>query len=104
VIEHVGGLQTQFASSGYVGLWTRVAGFDRAGLTEALEGRRVIRASLMLTTIHTRRFSYMSTTAAIVAASTLTAYRPSPHGTNIGGAQTPSTAWIRPVRTASQNA
>jgi hypothetical protein len=51
-IEQVGGLQTQYAPSGYVGLWTRLAGFRRAALTEALEDRTVIQATLMRTTIH----------------------------------------------------
>ncbi len=36
-IEQVGGLQTQYAPSGYVGLWTRLARFDRDALTRALE-------------------------------------------------------------------
>jgi len=48
----VGGLQTQYAPSGYVGLWTRVAGFVRDDLTRALEDRSLIQASLMRTTIH----------------------------------------------------
>jgi hypothetical protein len=52
VIEQVGGLQTQYAPSGYVGLWTRLAGFERATLTRALEDRSVIQATLMRTTIH----------------------------------------------------
>jgi hypothetical protein len=51
-IEQVGGLQTQYAPSGYVGLWTRVAGFRRDALTVALEERTVIQATLMRTTIH----------------------------------------------------
>ena len=51
-VEHVGGLQTQYAPSGYVGLWTRVAGFAREDLTRALEDRSLIQASLMRTTIH----------------------------------------------------
>jgi len=51
-IEQVGGLQTQYAPSGYVGLWTRVAGFARGSLTRALEDRSVIQATLMRTTIH----------------------------------------------------
>ena len=51
-IDQVGGLQTQYAPSGYVGLWTRLAGFDRGALTAALEDRSVIQASLMRTTIH----------------------------------------------------
>jgi len=51
-VEQVGGLQTQYAPSGYVGLWTRVAGFQRDDLTRALEDRSLIQASLMRTTIH----------------------------------------------------
>jgi len=51
-IEQVGGLQTQYAPSGYVGLWTRVAGFRRSDLTAALEDRTIVQASLMRTTIH----------------------------------------------------
>jgi len=51
-IEQVGGLQTQYAPSGYVGLWTRLGAFDRGALTIALEDRSVIQASLMRTTIH----------------------------------------------------
>jgi len=35
-----------------VGLWTRVAGFQRDDLTRALEDRSLIQASLMRTTIH----------------------------------------------------
>ena len=46
------GLQTQYAPSGYVGLWTRVAGFERDDLTRALEDRTLVQASLMRTTIH----------------------------------------------------
>jgi hypothetical protein len=51
-LEQVGGLQTQYAPSGYVGLWTRLAGFEREMLTRALEDRSVIQATLMRTTIH----------------------------------------------------
>src|SRR6476659_6654627 len=51
-IEQVGGLQTQYAPSGYVGLWTRLSGFRREALTEALEDRSVIQATLLRTTIH----------------------------------------------------
>jgi hypothetical protein len=51
-IEQVGGLQTQYAPSGYVGLWSRVAGFERDALTRALEDRSVVQATLMRTTIH----------------------------------------------------
>jgi Winged helix DNA-binding domain len=51
-VEQVGGLQTQYAPSGYVGLWTRLAGFERDALTRALEDRSVVQATLLRTTIH----------------------------------------------------
>lgn len=51
-MEQVGGLQTQYAPSGYVGLWTRLAGFRRHDLTAALDRRTIVQATLMRTTIH----------------------------------------------------
>src|SRR5918999_5835390 len=36
-LERIGGLQTQDARSGYIGLWSRLAGFERDHLTRALE-------------------------------------------------------------------
>jgi hypothetical protein len=51
-IDRVGGLQTQYSPSGYVGLWTRLAGFERDALTRALEDRSVIQATLLRVTIH----------------------------------------------------
>jgi winged helix DNA-binding protein len=51
-VDQIGGLQTQYAPSGYVGLWTRLAGFERSSLTRALEDRTVIQATLMRVTIH----------------------------------------------------
>ena len=51
-VDQVGGLQTQYAPSGYVGLWTRVAGFRREALTTALEDRRLVQATLLRATIH----------------------------------------------------
>jgi hypothetical protein len=52
VVEQVGGLQTQYSPSGYVGLWSRIPAFRRASLTEALEDRSIVQATLMRTTIH----------------------------------------------------
>ena len=36
----------------YIGLWTRLAGFERDSLTRALERRSVVQATLMRSTIH----------------------------------------------------
>lgn len=51
-LEAVGGLQTQYAPAGYVGLWSRLEDFRRPALTAALEDRSVIQATVMRATIH----------------------------------------------------
>ncbi|HEX8067261.1 MAG TPA: winged helix DNA-binding domain-containing protein [Thermoleophilaceae bacterium] len=51
-LERMGGLQAQYAPSMYVGLWSRVEGFERDALTRALERRTVVQGTLMRTTIH----------------------------------------------------
>jgi hypothetical protein len=51
-VERLGGLQTQYAPSGYIGLWSRLEGFARADLTRALERRAVVQGTLMRGTIH----------------------------------------------------
>jgi hypothetical protein len=51
-LERMGGLQTQYAPSGYVGLWSRMRNFRREALTTALEERRVIQGTLLRSTIH----------------------------------------------------
>jgi hypothetical protein len=51
-VERVGGLQTQYAPSGYVGLWTRLRDFARDDLTRALEDHSIIQATTLRTTIH----------------------------------------------------
>ena len=51
-IEQIGGLQTQYAPSGYVALWSRLREFPRESLTAALEDRSVIQATIMRATIH----------------------------------------------------
>ncbi len=51
-LERVGGLQAQYAPSMYIGLWSRLAGFQRDLLTRALERRSVVQGTLMRATIH----------------------------------------------------
>jgi hypothetical protein len=51
-LERVGGIQAQYAPSMYVGLWSRLADFERNSLTRALERRSVVQATLMRSTIH----------------------------------------------------
>jgi uncharacterized protein YcaQ len=52
MLERMGGLQAQYAPSMYIGLWSRLDGFERDALTRALEARRVIQGTLMRSTIH----------------------------------------------------
>ena len=52
VLERMDGLQAQYAPSMYVGLWTRMGGFERDRLTHALERRSVVQGSMMRATIH----------------------------------------------------
>ena len=51
-LERVGGIQAQYAPSMYIGLWSRLDGFERDALTRALRRRSVVQATLMRSTIH----------------------------------------------------
>ncbi|MDP8958075.1 MAG: winged helix DNA-binding domain-containing protein, partial [Actinomycetota bacterium] len=51
-LQQVGGLQAQYAPSAYIGLWSRLEGFEREQLTEALERRQSVQGTLMRVTIH----------------------------------------------------
>jgi hypothetical protein len=51
-LERIGGIQAQYAPSMYIGLWSRLDGFEREALTRALERRTVVQGTLMRTTIH----------------------------------------------------
>jgi Winged helix DNA-binding domain len=51
-LERMGGLQAQYAPSMYIGLWSRIQGFERDALTEALQRRRVVQGTLQRATIH----------------------------------------------------
>jgi hypothetical protein len=52
MLDAMGTLQAQYAPSMYIGLWSRLAGFERGALTQALHDRTVIQATLMRVTIH----------------------------------------------------
>jgi hypothetical protein len=51
-VERMGGVQAQYAPSMYVGLWSRLQGFERHALDRALERRSVVQGTLMRVTIH----------------------------------------------------
>jgi hypothetical protein len=52
VTERLVGLQAQVPRPPFVGLWTRIQGFERAQLLDALRKRTVVRATAMRATIH----------------------------------------------------
>ncbi|NUT31965.1 MAG: winged helix DNA-binding domain-containing protein [Hamadaea sp.] len=52
VVEHLGGLQAQTTSTWYAGLWTRLVDFDPASVVELMLARKLVRISLMRSTIH----------------------------------------------------
>lgn len=52
VLERMAGLQAQYAPSMYIGLWTRIEGFERESLTRLLEAREVVQATILRATIH----------------------------------------------------
>jgi len=51
-LERMGGLQAQYAPSMYIGLWSRLAGLERATLTAALCDRSLVQGTLLRSTIH----------------------------------------------------
>lgn len=51
-ISRLAGMQAQYSPSPFVGLWSRVANFDRAELERALVEDRVFKATLMRGTLH----------------------------------------------------
>jgi hypothetical protein len=51
-VERVGGLQAQEPRPPFVGLWTRLAGFDADALRRALHERSVVRGTLARGTLH----------------------------------------------------
>jgi hypothetical protein len=51
-IQQLGGLQAQLAVSPYIGLWTRLHGFQRDDLAGAIEKRSVVKATFIRATLH----------------------------------------------------
>lgn len=51
-IDRLAPLQAQWPPSPYIALWSRLARFERADLSLAIEERRVVKATLMRVTLH----------------------------------------------------
>jgi len=52
VVESVAGLQAQVPRPPFIGLWSRIDGFQRTDLMAAIERREIVRGTLMRATIH----------------------------------------------------
>ena len=51
-VEAVAGLQAQEPASPYIALWARLAGFDGRDLDRAFGDRRLVKGTLMRSTVH----------------------------------------------------
>jgi hypothetical protein len=51
-VARIGGLQAQEPASPYIGLWARLASFDARDLDRAITSRRLVKGTLMRSTLH----------------------------------------------------
>jgi winged helix DNA-binding protein len=51
-VERLCALQAQYSLSPYIGLWSRLSGFCRDQLTQALEERQIVKSTLFRITLH----------------------------------------------------
>ena len=51
-VTHLAGLQAQAPQAPYLGLWSRLSGFDPAAVSELITQRRLLRAPVLRSTVH----------------------------------------------------
>src|SRR5918999_1206166 len=51
-VEQLAGLQAQEPASPFIALWARLDGFDPVALSAAITARRIVKATLMRSTLH----------------------------------------------------
>jgi hypothetical protein len=51
-LERIAGMQAQLARPPFIGLWSRIEGFQRDDLVRAIDRREVVRATMMRATLH----------------------------------------------------
>lgn len=51
-VERLAGMQAQVAKPPFIGLWSRIDGFEREQLAKAIHGKDVVRGTMMRGTIH----------------------------------------------------
>jgi hypothetical protein len=51
-VERLCAMQAQYSPAPYIGLWSRVEGFEREQLTHALERKQVVKCTLFRVTLH----------------------------------------------------
>jgi Winged helix DNA-binding domain len=85
VIEHLVGMQAQAPNSPYIGLWTRVVGFDFDELADLVRGREVVRVVLMRSTIHLVTASDAQRLRPLLQPMLEQAFKSSTHAKSLGG-------------------
>src|SRR5256714_6214156 len=84
-IEHLVGMQAQVPNSPYVGLWTRLEGFQPKELAELISKRRAVRLGLLRNTIHLVTARDCLALYPLFPATLERTLKTSPFGRNLGG-------------------
>src|SRR4051794_24231482 len=51
-VDHLAGMQAQYSPSPYIGLWSRLEGFERTDLEKAIREDCVVKTTVMRGTLH----------------------------------------------------